>query len=909
VTAAEPARVYRHPQHRFGRKVAEAPVPATKGDYLGMTVEQRYSAVSQHFPPWLMTEPIEFPPHHDTYGWACLVEGCDGTVQAQVTRLVCNSHAHQYQSRRETVDLDEFLRDAEPCASAKRGWALSRRPGCTICGSNREALANGYCDHHADLLRKAKRRKGPQRKARSEWLGEAAWRRIQRPQPSHAPCSVPRCVRDSLRNVLVDEEKHRVCAGHIHQWGDWLTTDSGEANPPAWDTFLASAPVQESVSLPNSRGQLSLAQLPKSFQNEIRYALHRHAKTSRRSHWRPVELQKVVDTLAANGATSLFDPLFDDLADKRRGAEFRAPGARTRRRIWVGLPVAARSLVMTEDTAKDAGWFDAIVVGGSPFGELTKGAKRLKIWDLTSVSQRWLRDLLWEHLRDGALVPDGKRPSSGTMTGRITAIALLSYILRQNRDDRGDDPARLGKADAMAVKDTWELWFREKIPIPALKDSNGRSTGVLSDLTHHTHMRNMRIVLQRSHELDRTPAGLDSFILNLPDYPAPRANPRPRPLSEGDFQLLVSADSIAALEALDINDVGLADIWLAHAFQGGRISETLSLRLGCIGLVGRAQPYIWRDISKVNVVDYGMPCHMPVFQRLSKRQEITRTKLCARYAEQLAALDERGRAKLEAEWDRDMPLFPGANQNPDLAVGVSQTGFRNIWTEWFESLGLKWITTHQTRSTLAQSLLDNGAPPALVRQLLGHFSEQSLAHYARYNDVTVKRHLQQVWAAGPGMDKPGTILLRPNEIKATNSAAAAARIDLTVVPVERGLCRYGPVVGGAQCPLEKNCTGSPKGPCEHFVLTGADLAYWERKRDRDYHFAEEAPTDEIRDYILSRWHPWEPVLTGLREALDELGLLEEAEKLDLRAPRDDYFDPLFSTGLPVSQLRQPPPVT
>lgn len=261
--------------------------------------------------------------------------------------------------------------------------------------------------------------------------------------------------------------------------------------------------------------------------------------------------------------------------------------------------------------------------------------------------------------------------------------------------------------------------------------------------------------------------------------------------------------------------------------SGGRISETLKLRLGCVGLVGRAQPYIWRDISKVNVVDWGgMPCYRPVYERLLRRQQLTRAKLRARYSEELAALDGRGRAQLEASWDRDKPLFPAAISNPDLTFEVSQTGFRNPWTQWFESLGLKWITTHQTRSTLAMSLLDNGAPPALVRQVLGHLSEEALAHYARYNDTTVKRHLQQVWTAGPGMDKPGTVLLRPNEINADDSAAASARIDLTIVPVEHGLCRYGPVVGGTQCPWQKNCTDGPDGPCEHFVLTGADLAYW-----------------------------------------------------------------------------------
>jgi hypothetical protein len=345
-----------------------------------------------------------------------------------------------------------------------------------------------------------------------------------------------------------------------------------------------------------------------------------------------------------------------------------------------------------------------------------------------------------------------------------------------------------------------------------------------------------------------------------------------------------------------------ADIWLTHAFQGGRIGETLRLRLGCVGLIGAAQPYIWRDISKANVIDYGMPCHLPVYRRLLQRQSITRAKLRARYADQLAALDGEGRVQLEAEWDREMPLFPRVVQNPDLVIPLSQCGFRLVFLEWLKSLGLSGITTHQTRATLATSLLNNGAPPALVRQLLGHFSEESLSHYARYSDDNIKRHLQQVWAAGPGMDKPGAILLRPADLKTSDEADSAARIDLTVIPVEHGLCRYGPVVGGSSCPFKKNCTNGPIGPCEHFVLTGADLAYWERKREAAFHFAEGAPTDEARDYILSQWHPWEPVLNGLREALDELGLLEEAEKLDLRSPVQDYFNPLFSTGWTLTQL-------
>ena len=875
----------------------ESLAPSTQTDYLGLTVEQRYHVVSQRFPSWLLTEPIEFPPHHETFGWACRVEGCGGCLSPTETRLICISHAKEYRRLQVSVGLDEFVRNAVPVTSARSGWALSRRPDCAICGSNREAWKSGYCKHHGDLLAKARRRTGRQKRARDEWVSEARWRELQRPMPPYDPCSVPRCVHDSVRNAYVDAQENRLCDGHIQQWDDWLTAVSTAPTPHGWDGFMAFVAARESVSAPSSRGLLSLAVLPYGLQNEIRYALHRHANNARRTVWRPAELQKVIDTIAASGVTSLCDSRIDDLAEKYVGK----PG----RRIWLDLPAAARSLIVTEDIAKAAGWFDPILVGSSPFAGTTAGENRRRVWDLTGVSQGWLRDVLWEFLRDEALKPAGKRPTVATVRNRIAGIALLSQILWQNRNDHGDDPTRLGRADAKAFKDTWDLWFRDQIPIPRLMKHKGRGTNTLTDLTRHTYTVSMRAVLRRSHEKRRTPPGLDSFILGLPRYPQPVNRPRPRPLNQADFQLLISTDSIAALEALDSNDVGIADIWLTQAFQGGRISETLKLRLGCVGLVGRAQPYIWRDISKVNVVDWGMPCYLPVYERLLRRQDLTRAKLRARYSAELAALDGRGRAQLEASWDRDKPLFPAALSNPDLALEVSQTGFRNPWTQWFESLGLKWITTHQTRSTLAMSLLDNGAPPALVRQVLGHFSEEALAHYARYNDATVKRHLQQVWAAGPGMDKPGAVLLRPDEINADDSAAAAARIDLTIVPVEHGLCRYGPVVGGTQCPWQKNCTDGPDGPCEHFVLTGADLAYWERKRDRDYHFAERAPSDETRDYILSRWHPWEPVLTGLREALDELGLLEEAEKLDLRAPVHDYFDPLFSAGFPVSQLIQP----
>ncbi|MGK8507258.1 tyrosine-type recombinase/integrase [Nocardia asiatica] len=632
--------------------------------------------------------------------------------------------------------------------------------------------------------------------------------------------------------------------------------------------------------------------LPIGLQREIRYALHRHAGTARRTHWNAAGIQSVVDRLAAAEAQSLIDPIIDEIAA--------APDIpRTERRIWTHLPTAARTLVVSAEAAKAAGWFDPVLIGAPPFPDSQGSGVRRKPWRLNAIRQRWLRDLLWDHLSDRALGPTGRRPTSGRIQLAVNGISLLSEILYQNRQDHGIDPHKLGKKDADMVKATWDLWFQERIPLSTSSGSN--PPRFLTEVTRRSYMASIKRVLKESRERGRGTQDLDTFILTLPEYPQPTRNPRPRPLSDEEFQLLVSPANLRALDDADTGNVGFSDIWITHAFQGGRISETRKLRLGCVGLIGAAQPYIWRDIGKVGVIDYGLPCYLPVYQRLLRRQEITRGKLRARYRDELQRLDDRGRQQLEATWDREMPLFPGLQRNPDLKLEVSSSTFHVAWTTWLQNLGLK-VTTHQTRATLATSLLNNGAPPALVRQLLGHFSEETLAHYANYSNDLMTRHLQQVWVSGPGMNKPGTVLLRPTALKVDNPASAAARIDLTVVPVEHGLCRYGPVVGGSRCPWEKNCSDGPEGPCEHFVLTGADLAYWERKRDAAVHFAEGAPTDETRDYILSQWEPWESVLAGLREALDEHGLLEAAQKLDLRTPVHDYFDPLFSTGWPMSQL-------
>lgn len=63
------------------------------------------------------------------------------------------------------------------------------------------------------------------------------------------------------------------------------------------------------------------------------------------------------------------------------------------------------------------GWFDPVIVGAASFPHTS--ASRRKVWDLTTVSQGWLRDLLWEHLAYEALRQMGRRPGATTISHRL----------------------------------------------------------------------------------------------------------------------------------------------------------------------------------------------------------------------------------------------------------------------------------------------------------------------------------------------------------------------------------------------------------------------------------------------------------------------------------------------------------
>jgi hypothetical protein len=132
----------------------------------------------------------------------------------------------------------------------------------------------------------------------------------------------------------------------------------------------------------------------------------------------------------------------------------------------------------------------------------------------------------------------------------------------------------------------------------------------------------------------------------------------------------------------------------------------------------------------------------------------------------------------------------------------------------------------------------------------------------------------------------------------TREQAQALAVDLSrrSTPAEGGFCTFQPVVNGGACPWNLDCHH-----CDKFVMSGADLLYWRRKREQWNSIAERAPDDATADYLHQVFEPTARAIDGLEKALAGLGLLDDALSLDLRRPQD-YFQRLWNTGFHPADL-------
>ena len=359
-----------------------------------------------------------------------------------------------------------------------------------------------------------------------------------------------------------------------------------------------------------------------------------------------------------------------------------------------------------------------------------------------------------------------------------------------------------------------------------------------------------------------------------------------RPFPDQVARALADPDNLNRLAAEhDPLDHGLRDMWETTVLTGRRVGEVIGVRWDCLGRYG-GLPMFWHDQRKVGNYDAAIRIPERLHELLAERQRKTMDAFVA----------DHGRRPTDAERAR-MALFPSTRLNPDRSMPLSYQWFHSRFKAWIDDLDLgRWVA-HQARHTLATNLLRAGASLTHIRTYLGQVSDRMAEHYVHLSHTDLEQVLQQVWVAGPGAANPGELLTTETN-PLTRQQAQALAIDLSrrSTPAEGGFCTFQPVVDGGACPWGMDCHN-----CDRFVLSGADLLYWRRKREQWRQLAEGAPDDTTADYLHRHFEPTARAIDGLEKALAGLGLLDQALDMDLRKPQD-YFHRVWATAFRATDL-------
>lgn len=819
-----------------------------------------------NFPALLRTDIIVFPIDHPAFGWGCLVRGCGRILKSRGGRF-CGAHMVEWTASK-GMTVEEFVNVAEPL-SAKMGVDLGP---CLICPDlPARTRRPQLCRFHHSAWSTARKAKG---------VKFEQWIAAQRPYPSCGTCRCQVCPETAISPLgLCENHFSRYVAegkpGNArlpYKWGERLQS-KGKSVPIAFDdeqAFLAWCRNERPIY---RVGQLNLVGLSPRVKAELKWGLHAHSQIRNHTEWEIAEIQVVATACRRGGYQSLAD--FQAEVSENMGLSSKAVAKC--RQICREITDGLRLIYYSKDDTKDAGFIET-----DHFGRRFPNAA--SHFDLTCVSQRWLRDLLWDHLAE--TLSSARCPRSrGTFDGWRKSCAALSAFLEVDAPNGGQHPEQLTAEHVERFVADFRQREREGLPSLAARNRSGEAY-VVTTITRRIVFNHMRQIMfkaletGRAAEIDLSPAFITAFPTAGHDPQRSR-----NPFSDNVAQALADEANLAALARdYDPNDRGVRDIWEILITTGRRSGEVRKLRFDCVGRYGTF-PMLWHDQTKVGNYNEGIRIPESLYQLIERRQAVTRERFERKH----------GRRPTAAE-RKTMALFPSMMRNRHDDRSISAGFFSQAFRQWVASLDLPSTVPHQARHTLATNLLRAGANLAHIRQYLGHVSDRMVERYAKVSHSDLEDLLQCVWVAGPGASSPGELL--SGEKPLTREEAFALALDLTrrSTPSQGGFCTFQPVVNGDACPWGLNCEN-----CENFVLSGADLLYWRRKQEQWRSIAEQAPDDATADYLHQVFEPTARAITGLERALDALGLLQEALALDLRRPQD-YFHRIWSTNFRANDL-------
>ncbi|UXY25991.1 tyrosine-type recombinase/integrase [Streptomyces sp. HUAS TT20] len=437
-----------------------------------------------------------------------------------------------------------------------------------------------------------------------------------------------------------------------------------------------------------------------------------------------------------------------------------------------------RHVYFTREDTKDAGFIDTEFYG-------VRVRNRSTVIDLSGVTQRWLRDLLWD-LLDARLTSNPPR-SNSTLTRPRRGCIELSAFLEAQAPAGGHDPALLAKDHAVTfVADQRHRREHGLLSLGLYENGSRFEQSPVTKCTVAATFSGARQVLRTALELGEAERlGLArEFIITIPLSTAKSG--RRRPFPDGVARALAGEDNLRRLEDFDLDDRGLRDIWEALVFTGRRGSEVSGVRFDCISRLNGI-PMFWHDQTKVGNYDQAIRIPERLYERIERRQATTVARFVRQHGRPPTGQERSGLA-----------LFPRRSANASGQHSVTHAWFGRCFRDWVDTLDVGHYVAHQARHTLATNLLRNGANLTHIKRYLGQVSERMAEHYTHLasTDPRLEDALNAVWVAGPGSAEPGLLLSGSEPM--TREEAEALAVDLTrrSTPAEGGFCTFQPVVDG-----------------------------------------------------------------------------------------------------------------
>lgn len=687
------------------------------------------------------TQTLAPSPDHPLLGYRiCLVRGCTGQgLMPDELCITCHSIR-----QRSDLSMEEFIA-AGPVRARHCGEVICSVEGCPRPVRTRR-LQLCYTHEHG-------------RKHLQLPLADFLQHPRAQPLPGFGPCRVVVCTRQA-------HARRGLCRAHDVRW--WEQHRAGTAAVTDFDVWCqSSAPVA-------SGHEVILRGLAPLVQTEILFGLQERCRHGALTYL--YQLRIICRRLLGIHASTITGFDVSRLA-------------RHHRALAQDLQQAVlRAGTSPEDEQRKDIWNTAVL-----------GHGRRRVIDFTGISQTWLREALKRWVAEELPTRRGDH-ATAILQDHVHRVEELSTSLRLHRDDHGDDPRALGRADIIAF-------------LSRLK--HRQAAGQMSSWRRSTTCRQVAMILRECRALGLTRPGQpmsglpDDFAVRRDDIPQQASDDEPgRALPVGVLNQLITALPLLEQSA---SPAFRAAVGLLMD-TGRRPTEICKLSWDCLDQDSDGKYALIYTDFKAN--------------RAGRRLPITDET-----AKVIVGQQQRVRARYPSTPASELALFPRPTKNREGKRPIVDSVVASHHRTWVDSLpalrledGREFDKTavflYAYRHSFAQRHADAGTPVDVLKDLMGH---RSMSTTQLYYSVTAKRVRAAVdTLAAFQFDRGGDRVW--GQARALLESEHQ-RLAVGQVAVPFGVCSEPSNVkaGGGACPFRFRCLG-----CGHFR---SDPSYLPELRD------------------------------------------------------------------------------